>query len=332
MKNQTIILWSVCLWALVILPATALAGTLSPDEYYTWGINNDALAIPQGSIITEAVLTIHGLSPTEGQIYVHLLDNPAQGFVSSPDDGNGDFFAQQGILLVPDDQSAEAVDSVYTLSKLNDPCSLLWNIFGPAPVTFGADNSLSISSSAILELIDYAGTGTTFGFGIDPAGSYNYDDITLEVTIESFENGTSQTIQSFGPTYVMADKDSYSSGEDITINFSNASGNVKDWIGFYKAGADNRNFLTWRRLDGTKGVGVEALTDGSVVVAGGFADQRPHEHRSPDAEPVHSGCQRSSVPPDRNHLIQLRLWAVCLLAAPPPAHLPRGPVRHAAPS
>ena len=281
MKNQTVVLWSVCLLALVVIPATALAGTLSPDRYYTWGIRNRDLNISRGSIITEAVLTIHGLSPAEGQIYVHLLDNSADGFASIADDGNGDFFSQQGIVLTADNQGAGAADRVYTLSKLNDPCSLLWNIFGPAPVTFGANNSLSISSSVILELIDYAGTGATFGFGIDPAGgsSYNYDYISLDVTIESFENGTSQTIQTFIPIYVLPDKDSYSPGEDVTINFSNASGDVRDWIALYKTEGDNDTLIKWLRLDGVRGPGQMAVVNGSITFADGLNEEGLYEVR-----------------------------------------------------
>ena len=68
-------------------------------------------------------------------------------------------------------------------------------------MVFGPNDSLVIDSSLVLELIDYAGTGTSFGFGFDPNGSsYNFEEITLELTIESFESEVEQYTVTFAST------------------------------------------------------------------------------------------------------------------------------------
>ena len=118
-----------------ICPST-LGATIGPDFYYTWGINNNEVTIPEGSIITEAVLTINNITNTsdnsDDALYIHLLDNPTLGFVSTADNGDGDFFEDNGILLTPvyQDQTSGTQNLVYTFSDLNDADSLLWNIFG----------------------------------------------------------------------------------------------------------------------------------------------------------------------------------------------------------
>ena len=107
MKAQTArklalsVLIAIITW---ICPST-LGGTLEPDYYYTWGISSDdvTIPIPEGSIITEAVLTINNITNTANNsndaLYIHLLDNPTLGFVSTADNGDGDFFEDNGILL-----------------------------------------------------------------------------------------------------------------------------------------------------------------------------------------------------------------------------------------
>ncbi|MHC5060400.1 MAG: LamG domain-containing protein [Planctomycetota bacterium] len=200
--------------AVLILLATAqfavppvFAGTIRSGNYYTWGIDIDDVAIPDGSVITEAVMTIHNLSNSsenaDDSLYIHLLDEPRVGYVEGADGVNGNLFANQGVLLTPiyRDRQTGAEDLIYTFSNLNDPCSLLWNIFGSPPLVFGTDNSLSIDSSTLLELIDYAGAGESFGFGLDPNGNgntdYDFDGITLELTIESYQDQIPQNTITF---------------------------------------------------------------------------------------------------------------------------------------
>ncbi|RLG23281.1 hypothetical protein DRN85_09655, partial [Methanosarcinales archaeon] len=204
MKKRNVIIVMSLLIVLAWACESALGGTIIPGEYYTWGISNDVLSdsIPDGSIITEAELTIHNVTNIadneDGALYIHLLDNPPLGFVSNNDYGSGDFFESQGILLTPvyHDQTAGTEERVYIFSALNDEFSPLWNIFNP-------DNpNMAGFSSALLQLIDYAGNGTPFGFGFDPNGvdGYDFDQITLDLTVESFEGTYVQSPLTFTTT------------------------------------------------------------------------------------------------------------------------------------
>jgi hypothetical protein len=55
------------------------AHTLSPDQYLIWGLDSQDVQIPVGSVITEAVLTIHDFVPSKARFNLHLLDNTAVG-------------------------------------------------------------------------------------------------------------------------------------------------------------------------------------------------------------------------------------------------------------
>ena len=188
MKKRNVIIAMSLLIVLAWACGSALGGTIIPSEYYTWGISNDILSdsIPEGSIVTEAVLTIHNVTNItdneDDALYIHLLDNPPLGFVSNNDHGSGDFFENQGVLLGPiyHDQTAGTEDLVYTLGNLNDESSSVWDIFGPDFELELADGTSVAYSSAVLELIDYAGNGTPFCFGFDPNGfdDYEFDQIS----------------------------------------------------------------------------------------------------------------------------------------------------------
>jgi len=142
MKKRNIIIAMSLLIVLAWAYESALGGTIIPGEYYTWGISNDSNdillsdSIPEGSIVTEAVLTIHNVTNIADNendaLYIHLLDNPPSGFVYNSDHGSGDFFENQGILLAPvyHDQTAGTEDLIYTFSALNDVSSRVWDIFG----------------------------------------------------------------------------------------------------------------------------------------------------------------------------------------------------------
>jgi len=204
MKRQTVFMLAiaVCFAVVPIAVKPAFGGTIEPGYYYTWGINNDDLAIPDGSIITEAVLTIHGITNladnASDTLYIHLLNNPPLGFLAGTDDGSGDHFANEGPRLTPGYQDN---DLVYKFSTFNDVDSPLWNIFD-YPLEFGPDSSLTIDASFLLELIDYAGTGRSFGFGLglDGANAFDFDSITLNLTIESFAGPASQSSLTFTST------------------------------------------------------------------------------------------------------------------------------------
>jgi len=177
----------------------ALGGTIRSGRCYTWGISTDTVAIPAGSVITEAVLSIHNLSSSSDNpndsLDIYLLDEPQVGFVENTEDG-GSPFEEQGVRMMQahHEQSQGEQDVAYTFSELTVESSPLWEHFG-YPLVFGPDGQMVIESSLVLDLIDYAGSGTSFGFGFYPNGNvdYNFDQITLELTIESFEGPVEQS-------------------------------------------------------------------------------------------------------------------------------------------
>lgn len=169
------------------ISSAAFARQINAGQSYTWGISNTNLKITEGSIITEAVLTIHGVTNINenenDSLHIRLLDNIPLGFAAS--DGTEDNnFENQGLLLEPVyyDFVPGSEDLVYGFSDLNDESSALWNIFNRN------EPGMAGYSSTLLQLIDYAGNGTGFGFGFDPIGisSYSFEEITLELTVESF--------------------------------------------------------------------------------------------------------------------------------------------------
>lgn len=191
MKRQTVFVSALLfLFAVTFcICEPVFGGQISPGRSYAWGISNSNLDIPVDSIITEAVLTIHGIGNIDENdsdaLQVRLLDNLPLGFAAS-DSTEYNTFENQGLLLTPvyHDLAPGYEDLVYTFSDLNDESSVLWNIFNPD------DPSMTGYSSLLLQLIDYAGNGTPFGFGFDPngTGDYYFEKISLELTIESFNN------------------------------------------------------------------------------------------------------------------------------------------------
>lgn len=169
------------------LAAGASAGVLSTDRYYTWGIDGAALEIPEGSIITEAVLKIKNITNWDNQLSIHLVDNPPVGFVANTDHGDGDFFQDFGGLLTGAIQMVNN-DLIITFSQADDENSWVRQIYD-WPFDFQLAGGGTVSyTSALLELIDYAGNGTPFGIGFDGEGkTYGFDQITLTITVESFE-------------------------------------------------------------------------------------------------------------------------------------------------
>jgi len=97
------------LWvALFVIHGTCFkvqAKTIDPNQYYTWGVGNDDLVIPDGQIITEAVLTIHGITnlgeSENDTLYIYLLDNPPAGFEANVENISGDIFGNLGVIMEP---------------------------------------------------------------------------------------------------------------------------------------------------------------------------------------------------------------------------------------
>jgi hypothetical protein len=191
MKRQVLFVPALplLLVAIFCICEPAFGRQINAGQHYTWGISNTSLTIPQGCIITEAVLTIHGITNIDENggdaLQVQLLDNLPLGFAAG-DSTEDDTFENQGFLLTPVyyDLAPGYENMVYTFSDLNNESSVLWNVFNPD------DPSMTGYSSLLLQLIDYAGNGTPFGFGFDPngTGDYYFEKISLELTIESFNN------------------------------------------------------------------------------------------------------------------------------------------------
>ena len=177
---------------------SAFGGTMNTQEYYTWGIDGDELNIPDGSIITEAVLTLHDITNWDNNLHMHIVDNPPLDFTANVDDGSGDFFQDFGGLLSGCSYDLVDEDLVITFSQINDENSWVWDIFD-SPFNFQlADSSVVSYSSSLLELIDYAGNSTPFGIGFDPDGnSYSFQAMTLYLTVESHEGQSEQSLLTF---------------------------------------------------------------------------------------------------------------------------------------
>jgi hypothetical protein len=250
----------------VLAGGLSQAGTFSGGQYYVWGIDNSEVDIPVGSIITEAVVTIEGVTGWDNNLHIHLLDNAAVGFKGAADGGAGDHFDNQGVLLSGMDRQLVGGNVVIRLSTVDDDGSWVWDVYGRPFSRQVADSSVVSYSSALLELIDYAGNGTPLGIGFDSdASNYGYSGIRLELTVKSYRGAISEQTIAFamntpaGPTLRMS-KDLYGIGESIVVNHSNAEANGAVWIGLYRKGAANGSLLVWARTN--------KLADGSVTFAG----------------------------------------------------------------
>ena len=169
------------------------AGVLQTNQYAVWGIDDSNIVIPAGSVITEAVLTITTAGPVNALFYAHLLDNAKAGFATGIDTKGGDFFAPHGILLLGTYENGRYV---CRFSQNNDIQSPIRAIFPePTSITL-VDSTTVVFSSALLELISYAGNGKGFGIGIDPgdAANFNITGLKLDMTIQSYLSAGSSTL------------------------------------------------------------------------------------------------------------------------------------------
>jgi hypothetical protein len=184
---------------LVLIPAFLSAQTIEANQYAIWGIDDNKINIPTGSIITEAVLTIQNVAPQNASLYVHLLDNTKKGIEIGTNAGSGDYFNSCGILL---SGTYEKGNYVCRFSQNNNPQSPIRAIFpSPTSVTL-ADSSTVQLSSALLELMDYAGNGRGFGIGIDSAENapFTFSSLTLKLTVSSYQGQPAEQFLTFSTT------------------------------------------------------------------------------------------------------------------------------------
>jgi len=106
MKRHVFFWYAGAALSLLCSPFVSVHGeVMYPSQYYTWGVSNDELVIANGQIITEAVLTVHGITALGDSkndlLYIHLLDDTPAGFIANDENVSGDNFANEGVLMEP---------------------------------------------------------------------------------------------------------------------------------------------------------------------------------------------------------------------------------------
>ncbi len=194
-KDCWILILAACV-AMQVAAPSACAQLINDENACTWGISNNSLPIPHGSIITSAVLTLHNVSlmhnDPEMGLFIQLLDNPNLDLEEIADSQLGNYFDGYGALLYEigvSELSTTPRDIIIDLNQVNDTRSWVWNVFDTPPVITLADNTIIKFSSSLLTLLDYAGTGRSFGFGLDCDG-VSVGAISLNLTIQSVTNAT----------------------------------------------------------------------------------------------------------------------------------------------
>lgn len=170
---------------LAVLSFAVSARTITSDQFIIWGIGDNQIVIPSGGVITEAVLTIVGVSGTVSGLSIHLLDDTNSGLEVGTDLSGQNFFSGFGVPLSGDSVSG---NYVCTFSKNNDAASSIWSVFSSPSVVQLADLSSVQMTSSLLWLNDYAGSGRGFGIGIDPGNaSFSFRSMTLVLTIKNYQ-------------------------------------------------------------------------------------------------------------------------------------------------
>ena len=149
-----------------LLSLPCMAERVSGDSYATWGIKSSNLAIPVGSVITEAVLTVKGVSPVDAPFEVYLLNNPKPGYTQIQKDMAGSMFAGHGARLMGTTVGGDYICRLGDFQNNNDQSSV-WDSFKNPFNIILADGRAVRYTSALLELVDYTGSGGSFGIGIE---------------------------------------------------------------------------------------------------------------------------------------------------------------------
>ncbi len=170
------------------------AHTLSPDQYLIWGLDSQDVQIPVGSVITEAVLTIHDFVPSKARFNLHLLDNTAVGVQLGVKEQPGNIFDGFGTLLTG---NASGGKWICRLSQINPANSPMRTIFGDSfKMTLSNGSEVSFSSG-LLELMDYIGNGGGFGLGFSFTDVCTFSQITLDIFAKSHAGGYQEKVYSF---------------------------------------------------------------------------------------------------------------------------------------
>jgi len=109
------------------------------------------------------------------------------------------------------------------------------------------------------------------GLGVGPWVSYflledGYEIASKEVSF--------QVIDAFAPI-IQVSKRQYEPGEAITLAFTNAPANAKDWVAIYKKGetpaAQGANYVVYKYTDGTTS-GTAGITEGAISFPAGISE------------------------------------------------------------
>lgn len=193
---------SICVFllgtAVLLLSVPTTATTLSGSDYATWGILSSQAVIPAGSVITEAELTLYGVSHSNNIFSVYLLDNPRPDYFAAQKFGGDSVFAGYAARLAGTMQDGNFVCRLGQ-SGNNDSQSFVWNSFA-YPFNFQLADGRTVSyTSSLLELMDYIGTGGSFGIGIEANSntSISFSSIELKLTVSSYLSSSADQILTF---------------------------------------------------------------------------------------------------------------------------------------
>ena len=170
--------------AVILLSTLSVAQVLPGTDYATWGIASSSVAIAPGSVITDATVTLYGVTPSSAPFDVFLLDNPRPGFSRKSKSGQGSVFAGHGTRLAGVMQNGNVVFRLGHPDN-NSSQSFVWSAFtGPFHFALADGRHVSYTSS-LLELIDYAGTGVCFGIGIESVENVSFllTSLVLSITV-----------------------------------------------------------------------------------------------------------------------------------------------------
>jgi len=247
----------------LFLSVLSTAATIPVGSYATWGIASDSPDIPEGSIISEATLTIYGVSSSDTADFdVYLLDNPRPGFSEKQKNSLGSKFEGFGTRLTGTIENGNYSCRLGHLDN-NDLQSYVWNAFA-YPFNFSLADGREISyTSALLELIDYVGTSSFWGFGLESVGNdpFSFSWLKLEITISSYVGQSEDTVLTF--TYLPD-----LSGMQFTnaLEFDGKDDAVKL---HYPTPVNNFTLAAWVKAEVPHQIDIEGVTG-----TGGFSGQK----------------------------------------------------------
>jgi hypothetical protein len=193
--------FSASVFLVLLTSAASPAWTIDANDSCTWGVANGDLSIPAGSIPVGAILTLHNVSMDSSvpdpTLNIHLLHNPEPGIVKLTGLSACDPFAGCGTSLGAFSQlPMSGQDLVVDLAQVNDLQSPIWSVFSnPYTQTMGNQDAVTYSS-ALLELMNYSGSGRSFGFGFYSKG-FVCSALTLQITIQSLTDASLPQIITF---------------------------------------------------------------------------------------------------------------------------------------